>query len=197
MPGTLAHIRQVHGIYPLLHLARAAHVLTLHPGGQRSVPSCPVSSSAPTARPRRRPTRTPPDLSRQPRTDAPRSSPPHHPARPVQQPLSPVRRLIPDHSGDRPPVPVRQVAHHRRRIPDGMQPRLGPDQRRTNQRQQLRAFGGRASTLLWRQRPRRVVVSSHKYDHEATARIVPRHAVTYQLRTPMAACRTSGSIARA
>jgi hypothetical protein len=57
VPGPLPHIRQVHGIDPDLHAARAPHVLTLDPRSGLPFLSCPDSSSAPIRRPARRPDR--------------------------------------------------------------------------------------------------------------------------------------------
>ena len=55
VPGAFPHVRQVHGIDPVGHLADTAQVLRLTPAVQVPALTCPVSSSAPTARPCRRP----------------------------------------------------------------------------------------------------------------------------------------------
>ena len=54
-PGALPHIRQVHGIDPVGHLAHAAQVLPFEPAVRVRALTCLVSSIAPTARPRRWP----------------------------------------------------------------------------------------------------------------------------------------------
>jgi len=46
------------------------------------------------------------------------------PARVIEQPLGLIRRLVPGMPGDAPPVPLRQLAHHRGRVLARLQPRL-------------------------------------------------------------------------
>ena len=86
--------------------------------------SCPVSSIAPITSPPRRPPRR--AASSRPAT-ANRRTLAHRregiPGRTVQQPLRPVRRPVPGMLGDRPPVPLRQLADQRRHVLSRLQPR--------------------------------------------------------------------------
>ena len=95
-----------------------------------------------------------PDRQRPPAPPPPRRlvqprhrEPPHRghrchrvPGRPVQQALGPVRRPVTREPRDRPPVPPRQIAHHRSHVLPGLKPRPRPPERRADQLQQLSPF---------------------------------------------------------
>ena len=141
VPGAFPRIGQVHGVDAVGHLAHAAQVLPFHAGGRLPALTWPVSSTAPTARPRRRPVLRRPHPARPRRTGAPPPSPRtvSHTARFSSRCVrSGVRS--PATLGDRPPVPSAQVAHHRGGVLARLQPRLGPRETRPQQFQQLSAF---------------------------------------------------------
>ena len=141
VPGAFPHVRQVHGVDPVGHLAHAAQVLPLHPGGagaRLDLPGLVDRADRQAA--------APAGLARgiiQPG----HGEPAHHPHRrpgvpdcPVEQPLRPVRRAVPRTLGDRPPVPSAQVAHHCGGVLARLQPRLCPREAGPQQFQQLSAF---------------------------------------------------------
>ena len=141
VPGAFPHVRQVHGVDPVGHLARAAQVLPLHPGGAAArlvLPGLVDRADHQAA--------APAGLARgliQPG----HREPAHHPHRregvpdcPVEQPLRPVRRPVPRMLGDRPPVPSAQLAHHCGGVLARLQPRLCPREARPQQLQQLSPF---------------------------------------------------------
>ena len=141
VPGAFPHIRQVHGVDPVGHLAHAAQVLPFHAGGAGA--GLDLAGFVDRADRQAAP---PPGLAGgliQPG----HGEPAHHPHRregvpdcPVEQPLRPVRRAVSRTLGDRPPVPSAQVAHHRGGVLARLQPRLCPREARPQQFQQLSAF---------------------------------------------------------
>jgi len=141
VPRLLPHQRHVHRVDPVRHPACAAHVLAFHPGSraaglflaglinrcdhQAALPAAPAGRFSQAARPE------PADLAHR-RERVPR--------RAVQQPLRPVRRPVPGMLGNRPPVPLRQLADQRRHVLAGLLPRLRPREARPHRLQQLSPF---------------------------------------------------------
>ncbi len=139
MPHLLPDIRQVHGIDPVRHPARAPQVLPLDPGrhltrfllpGLVDRPDHQVPA-APLALPRRL-------------FQPGHREPAHHPhrregipPRVIQQPLRLIRRPVPRLPGHAPPVHPPQLADQRPGVLARPQPRLGPGKARPQQIQQL------------------------------------------------------------
>ena len=141
VPGAFPHVRQVHGVDPVGHPARAPQVLPLDARGGLAGLLLPGLVD----RPDNQATAPFPAPGRllQPG----RREPAHHahrgegvPAGVVEQPLGLVRRLIPGMPGDAPPVPLRQLAHHRGGVLARLQPWLRPGKTRPQPLQQLKAF---------------------------------------------------------
>ena len=141
VPGALPHIRQVHRVDPVRHPARAPHVLAFHPGGHLAGLLLAGLVDRPDHQPAPPPAtargfgqaghREPADLAHRGER-VPRCA--------VQQPLHPVRGAVPGMLGDRPPVPLRQLADQRRHILPGLLPRLGPGKARPQPSDQLSPF---------------------------------------------------------
>ena len=141
VPGLVPHVGQVDGVDPVGHPARAPQVLALDSRGGLAGLFLPGlvdrpdhQAAAPAA---------PPGCLLQPG----HREPAHHahrgegvPARVVQQPLGLIRRPVPGMPGDAPPVELRQLAHHRCKVPARLQPRLRPGKTRPQQPQQLSPF---------------------------------------------------------
>jgi hypothetical protein len=127
-------------LIPLASLPAQPRYCLLTPAVRVPALTCPVSSIAPTARPRRRPVLR--AASSSPATANLRTTP-------IAAQVSQTARLssrcvrsraVPSTLGDRPPVPSAQVAHHRGGVLARLQPRLRPREAGSKQFQQLGAF---------------------------------------------------------
>ena len=141
VPGLFPHVRQVHGVDPVRDAARAPQVLPFHSRGGFAglflpglVDRADHQAAAPAAAP---------GGLLQPG----HGEPAHHRHRSegvragvIEQPLGLVRRPVADVPGDAPPVPLRQLAHHRSGVLARLQPRFCPRETRPQQLQQLSPF---------------------------------------------------------
>ena len=171
MPGALAHIRQVHGVDPVRHLARTPQVLPLTPAVALPCFSCPVSSSAPITSPRRRPDCR--AASSRPATANRRTTPiaanvSQH--GPVQQPLRPARRPVARLLGDHPAVAFRQPADQCTDVLSRLQPRLRPGKARPPAGPAAPPVSAPATrSLSWQQQPPSILLLSRTHDRQAAA----------------------------
>jgi hypothetical protein len=194
VPCTFAHIGQMHGVDPVLHPARAAHMLPFDARGgvaflllpgliQRPDHQLPAPAPGLAGRLVQPGHREPPDLGHRRALI---------PARPVQQPLRLVRCPVPDTLGNGPAVPRGQFARHRPHVLTGLHERLDPPKTRAQPFSQLTQFPpGQPSTYPGsHSRPRSC--SSHKHminrrlPHVTTG--PPSHVPTGH--TPNGGCRT-------
>ena len=95
------------------------------------------------------------------------------PRRPVQQPLHPVRRPVPGMLGDRPPVPLRQLADQRGHVPARMLPRPRPGKAPPQGAHQLSPFTDRPPSPYPGSSSRLRFICPHK--HMIVRRLRPRH----------------------
>jgi len=141
VPGLFPHVRDVHGVDAVGHLARAPQVLPLDPAGGFAGLFLPGLVDGPdhqAAAPFPAPRRLLQPGHREPAHHAHRGE--GVPAGVVEQPLGLVRRPVPGVPGDAPPVALRQLAHHRGGVLARLQPRLRPGEARPQQLQQLGPF---------------------------------------------------------
>jgi hypothetical protein len=150
VPGAFPHIRQVHGVDPVGHLAHAAQVLPLHPGGAAS--GLELAGFVDRADGQAAPPPGPAGGLIQ----SGYGEPAYHrhrrgrvPDRAAEQPLGLIRRAISYLRGDGPPVAAGDLAHHRGGVPAPLQPRAGSRKAWPQQFQQLSAFPvARAAPIL-------------------------------------------------
>jgi hypothetical protein len=142
VPSLFPDVGQVDGVDAVGHPARAPQVLPLDPGGGLAGLFLPGLVDRPDHQLPAPPFPAPGCLLQPGHRE-----PAHHghrgqgvPARMIQQPLGLVRRLVPVMPGDAPPVPLRQLAHHRGGVLARLQPRLRPGKARPQQHQQLSPF---------------------------------------------------------
>ena len=191
VPGTLPDIGQVHRVHAVGDPAGAPHVLPLDAGrgGPLLLLPCLIQDPGPQpARPA-----VPPGGPVQPG----RGEPAHDahrrlsiPAGMIQQPLRPVRRRVPAEPGDAPPVPLRQVAHHRRHVFARLQPHLRPREARPQRLQQARPFPQRRSRAYPDGSSRLRFSCHHKHmDRQAAAPLCPPSSSAGQ--ALKCGCRTS------
>ena len=141
VPGLFPHVGQVDGVDPVGHLPRAPQVLPLDPAGGLASLLLPGLVDRPdhqAAAPFPAPGRLLQPGHREPAHHGHRGE--GVPARVIEQPLGLIRRPVPGVPGDAPPVPLRQLAHHRGGVLARLQPRLGPGEARPQQLQQLSPF---------------------------------------------------------
>ena len=143
MPGTLAHIRQMHGVDPVGDPARAAQVLPLHAGCGLAL----LLLAGLVQRPDHQ--AAPPPGTAGCLIQAGHREPAHHAiAAKVSHEARLSSRCVlsgarsPRMLGDRPAVTLRQPADQRIDILAGLQPRLRPCETRSQQAQQLPALPG-------------------------------------------------------
>jgi len=147
-------IRAVHRVHAVGDPTRAAHVLTLHPGGRRALFLLPglVQRRYPQRLVGQVLGRIPPDHAHR------RVVVPH---RMVEQSLGSVRRGVPGMFGDGPAVLARQVAHQRRDVALGLLKRLHPAETRPQPAMQLVQVRCRALALYDDSRSRLMIFLLH------------------------------------
>jgi len=117
VPGLFPHVAQVHGVDPVGYPARAPQVLPFDARGGLAgllLPGLVARPDHQAAAPVTSPRRFLQPGHREPAHHAHRGE--RVPAHVIEQSLGPIRRLVPGMAGDARPVPLRQLAHHRRRV---------------------------------------------------------------------------------
>ena len=136
VPGLLPHVRQVHRVDPVRDPVRAPHVLPFDAGSAFAF----LLLAGLVQRPDHQVPAPPPALARglvQSGDGEPADCREGIPARPVQQPLRLVRRPVTHQPRHAPPVPLRQLAHHRAQVLARLQPQLHARETRPQAFQQL------------------------------------------------------------
>jgi len=175
------HVRQVHSVDPVGHLAHAAQVLPLHPGRAGAGLDLPgfVERADRQA--------APPPGPAGGLIQSGHGEPAHHshrregvPHRAAEQPLGLVRGAVSGLRGDRPAVPLGDLAHHRGGVLARLQPSLCPREARPQQVQQLSAFPPRQRGAYPGGSSRRRTCCPHK--HMIGRRLRPRDRVARPVR---------------